>query len=633
MPEYLAPGVYVEEVSFRPKTIEGVSTSVAGFIGQARYGPVEGEPELLTSFADFARIYGGIDRLTFNRVAHENYLAHAVRSFFDNGGSKLYVTRVYEPLNSNDDSSGYATGGPGSPPQGLRARFPGASGDMTVTVTLKATPKFISTESGRSSIKGIQEHDVVYIKDVIEASLPDADSFPSGGFYDVALSDDQLVLRGESGETFELRPDRHRAYLVTISITIRKPDRFADDELWEDISPSLSGEKRNSIGTIFAENPDSRALRLTVPLVIAPETITSGAQLIQWLMGEQVDAVLGQVLSTEDEWAIVQETMSLPEDQPGPEALQTVYTLEGGDDGRLASPNTYRGRATGFNKTGLETFADLEEISIVAAPGYSADYAGNPNRVNQIAQYLISHCERMRYRIAVLDAPDRQVVSEVRDFRARFDSTHAALYYPWVTMVDPLDPDGRREIDLPPSGFVAGIYARNDAEQGVHKAPANEVVRGAIGFEVLLNKSQQDILNPEGINCFRFFEGRGYRLWGARTISSDPEWKYVNLRRYFAYLERSIEKGTQWVVFSNNSNKLWDNVRRTVDSFLFNEWKSGHLMGEKPEQAFFVKCDMSTMTRNDIDNGRLVCLIGVAPVRPAEFVIFRIGQWTADSRR
>ena len=154
----------------------------------------------------------------------------------------------------------------------------------------------------------------------------------------------------------------------------------------------------------------------------------------------------------------------------------------------------------------------------------------------------------------------------------------------------------------------------------------------AIGFETLLNKGQQDVLNPEGINCFRFFEGRGYRLWGARTISSDPEWKYVNLRRYFAYLEHSIDRGTQWAVFEPNGERLWANVRRTIEDFLFNEWQTGALLGDKPEKAFFVSCDRSTMTQNDLDNGRLVCLIGVAPLRPAEFVIFRIGQWTADRR-
>ncbi|MDX1655396.1 MAG: phage tail sheath C-terminal domain-containing protein, partial [Candidatus Competibacteraceae bacterium] len=169
-------------------------------------------------------------------------------------------------------------------------------------------------------------------------------------------------------------------------------------------------------------------------------------------------------------------------------------------------------------------------------------------------------------------------------------------------------------------------------ERGVHKAPANEVIRLALGFELLINKAQQEVLNPLGINCLRFFEGRGFRVWGARTISSDPEWKYLNVRRYFAFLERSIEKSTQFAVFEPNGPVLWENIRETVADFLFNEWASNHLLGTKPEQAYFVRCDRTTMTQNDIDNGRMICLIGVAPLRPAEFVIFRIGQKTADSR-
>jgi phage tail sheath protein FI len=235
----------------------------------------------------------------------------------------------------------------------------------------------------------------------------------------------------------------------------------------------------------------------------------------------------------------------------------------------------------------------------------------------------------MRYRIAVLDSGNDQAIADVRSLRARLDSKYAALYYPWVRILDPVT---QREINLPPSGFVAGIYARNDINRAVYKAPANEVVNLAIGFEQLLNKSQQDVLNPEGINCFRYFVGRGFRLWGARTISSDPEWKYVNLRRYFAYLEHSIDKGTQWAVFEPNGEALWANIRRTIEDFLFNEWVSGALLGDKPEKAFFVRCDRSTMTQNDLDNGRLVCQIGLAPLRPAEFVIFRIGQWTADRK-
>ena len=246
-----------------------------------------------------------------------------------------------------------------------------------------------------------------------------------------------------------------------------------------------------------------------------------------------------------------------------------------------------------------------------------------------IAGLLISHAERMRYRIAVLDSVPGHSIAEVRAYRGKLDSRHAALYYPWVKIIDPVT---SVENHYPPSGFVAGIYARNDVERAVYKAPANEVVRLAIGFEKMLNKGQQEVLNPEGVNCFRYFEGRGMRLWGARTISSDPEWKYVNLRRYFAYLERSIDKGTQWAVFEPNGERLWANVRRTIEDFMLNEWQSGALLGDRPEKAYFVKCDRSTMTQNDLDNGRLVCQIGVAALRPAEFVIFRIGQWTADRK-
>jgi hypothetical protein len=220
-------------------------------------------------------------------------------------------------------------------------------------------------------------------------------------------------------------------------------------------------------------------------------------------------------------------------------------------------------------------------------------------------------------------------ISEVREMKAKIDSSYAALYYPWVRLVDPVTD---KEINLPPSGFVAGIYARNDINRAVFKAPANEVVALATGFERFLNKGQQEVLNPEGINCFRFFPGRGFRLWGARTTSSDPEFKYVNIRRYLAYLEHSIDKGTQWAVFEPNGPLLWSNVRITIEDFLYNEFTTGAFVGDKPDKCFFVKCDRSTMTQNDLDNGRLVCLIGVAIVKPAEFVIFRIGQWTADRK-
>jgi uncharacterized protein len=312
--------------------------------------------------------------------------------------------------------------------------------------------------------------------------------------------------------------------------------------------------------------------------------------------------------------------------------------LASGDDGKLAQPNDLAGEAADPNDstvkaTGLEALAEIEDIAIVALP----DGGGYDSLIlcEQAADRLITHATKLRYRIAVVDGPKSSSINEIRDFRGKFDSKYAALYHPWVEI---LDPSARlsqgappRRLLLPPSGFVTGIYARNDVERGVHKAPANEVVRGITRFESNITKPHQDVLNPEGINALRFFEGRGYRVWGARTISSDPEWKYVNVRRMFAYIEHSIDKGTQSVVFEPNGPRLWSNVRRTIEDFLNVLWRDGALLGDKPEQAYFVRCDRTTMTQNDLDNGRLICLIGIAPVKPAEFVIFRIGQWTADA--
>ncbi len=315
-----------------------------------------------------------------------------------------------------------------------------------------------------------------------------------------------------------------------------------------------------------------------------------------------------------------------------PTSDENIVTMSGGSDG--VAPDLGVETSPGSYAAALDELRKLEDISIVAAPGHSA-YAS----FQAVQGALIIHVDNSRltrYRIAVLDTPPTQDVAQARTVRSRIDSTRAALYYPWVTVANPLGRPGLegvpREISLPPSGFVCGIYARNDVERGVYKAPANEVVRGALRFETDINFAQQEVLNPLGVNCLRYLSGRGYRVWGARTVSSDPEWKYVNVRRYFNYLEASIDRGTQWAVFEPNGERLWSNVRDTVSAFLYNEWVSGALLGTTEQEAFFVRCDRSTMTQNDLDNGRLICLIGVAVIKPAEFVIFRIGQKTADAR-
>jgi phage tail sheath protein FI len=210
---------------------------------------------------------------------------------------------------------------------------------------------------------------------------------------------------------------------------------------------------------------------------------------------------------------------------------------------------------------------------------------------------------------------------------AGYDSKYAALYYPWIKVADPTgETDGRM---VPPSGHLAGIWARNDSERGVHKAPANEIVRGALGLEVQLTRNEQDTLNPVGVNCIRAFPGRGIRVWGARTLSSDPSWRYLNVRRLFNYVEKSIDNGTQWVVFEPNDMDLWGRVRRNVGAFLTRLWADGALFGASADEAFFVKCDAELNTEDVRDAGQLIVEIGIAPVKPAEFVIFRISQYSS----
>ena len=227
-----------------------------------------------------------------------------------------------------------------------------------------------------------------------------------------------------------------------------------------------------------------------------------------------------------------------------------------------------------------------------------------------------------------MDAP--QGSSNVSDLNPRNDNStdFAAFYYPWIKIINP--ETGMLQL-MPPGGYVAGIYARSDAERGVHKAPANEIVFGATGLEFQIIKGEQDVLNPRGVNVIRAFPGRGIRIWGARTLSSNTLWKYINVRRLFIYIEASIERGTQWVVFEPNDERLWARVKATITQFLTGIWRSGALVGKTPEESFFVKCDRSTMTQDDIDNGRVICLVGIAPVKPAEFVVFRIAQWQGGS--
>lgn len=277
---------------------------------------------------------------------------------------------------------------------------------------------------------------------------------------------------------------------------------------------------------------------------------------------------------------------------------------------------------------GLET---IDEITMVAVPDLMSAYERgdiDSEGVRTVQLAVISHCEQMGDRVAVLDSPPGLSAQQVRSWRndeAGYDSRYAALYYPWIRVFDPA---AGRNATVPPSGHIAGVWARSDAERGVHKAPANEVIRGAVDLELRLSKGEQDLLNPIGVNCVRAFPGRGIRIWGARTLSSDPAWRYLNVRRLFNYLEESILLGTQWVVFEPNDDRLWSSIRRNVTAFLTEEWRGGALFGRTAAEAFYVKCDRDNNPQESIDLGRVICEIGVSPVKPAEFVVFRLAQFS-----
>ena len=631
MAEYLAPGVYVEEVSFRSKSIEGVPTSTTGFAGMTRTGPVQHpggpsttEPRLVTSFTEFERVYGGLEDLrqaaeaADPEVPRTAYAAHAVRAFFLNGGKRLYFSRVFAPRDdggAEDWGVAFLEVPVGGDTATWRARWPGAFGNVAVrTVGAGGNP---DSPAVRSRVSTWTHDDFgVQVRGVRHGAVVEV--LAAGSTVDDTATVDTADLR----------------------VVLFDPD--GRQRFWNESAAESA--------------PAADAVVSLVELNVLVQVAADRTDFYEGL-GTHPDQTryIGHVLDRdhpEDEGAVVWLDWDAPPDGADPFAAANLmaalagaaaggaFRLHDGRDGALAQPADLAGQEAapddpGVKATGLEALAEVEDIAIVALP--DGGTYGDELLVRGAADALITHAERARYRIAVVDGPSNASLNAIRDFRGRFDSKYAALYHPWIEILDPTRRPAQGaappRILLPPSGFVTGIYARTDVERGVHKAPANEVVRGLTRFEININKARQDVLNPQGINALRFFEGRGSRVWGARTMSSDPEWKYVNVRRLFIYIERSIDVGTQWAVFEPNNRRLWDNIRNTVEDFLLTLWQQGALLGDKPEEAYFVRCDRTTMTQNDLDNGRLICLVGIAPTRPAEFVIFRVGQWTADAKQ
>ncbi len=572
MAEYLSPGVYVEEFDSGAQPMEGVGTSTAGFVGLAERGPTVGVPQLITNFADFKRTYGGY--LSETEFGGYRFLAYAVEQFFLNGGARCFVSRVAPA----DAKCSVGKIPESAPALQFQAKNPGVWGDdivVTITPSSKAKTQVLEITGTETDKKyrvkngaGFQPGDVVVYRSGKEAVYSRV----------VKNQDNIMTLEVPLPDTAvdtNLLPDR-----VVMTCEFNMEVKYGDTvETYENCSLNVETPE-------FVSKKAAKSDLVTVSYTgasspkepIAPyEEITGGT-------GD------GKVL------------------------------FSGGSNGSVASVSAadFIGVDNGAgNRTGIQSFVDNDVVSLMAVPGVT-----DPN----VQLTLVAHCENLASRFAVLDIPqDARKVQDVINHRDIVDSTYAAMYHPWLQVFDPLD---KKNIMVPPSGAVLGIYARSDNSRGVHKAPANEVVRGCTGLDCQFNKGEQDILNPKGVNLIRSFPGQGIRVWGARTASSEGSWKYINVRRLFIYIEESIKANTNWAVFEPNDEVLWVRVQRTISVFLNTMWRNGSLAGSSPEEAFFVNIGRDTMSQDDIDNGRLICVIGVAPVKPAEFVIFRLTQKT-----
>jgi phage tail sheath protein FI len=598
MPEYFTPGVYIEEIEIGSKPIEGASTSTAGFLGETERGPTT--PRLVTSFLEFQRVFGG-----FFGVA--KHLPHAVQGFFDNGGGALYIGRIVRSGSTDAATSASLDLSSGSS-SALTADAVG-EGAWGGRVAVKVAAGILSTTANP-----LFKLSVFYW-----GKLPDALFDPEADLKAVPRPD--LIEVFDNLSVTAASPDYYEKRINGISSLIKLSKGSGSGAAPDTAQLVLTGEAQGA----DSGSPDTTII-LDAEAPAASGTAYIGAAILI-TGGTGADATARKIVKYDNatRTATVDKAWTEAPDNTS-EYQITVSTrlLTDGSDGAgsITLADYERTDTDKPNRKGLNGLAEIDGISIVYAPDATS--------VSGLAASLITHCELLKDRFAIIDASanTKSFSSDALNPRNNFETSYAAYYYPWIRVVDPATGLTRT---VPPGGYAAGIYARVDSERGVFKAPANEAVRGATDLEFQITPSEQGILNPRGVNVIRAFPGRGILVWGARTLSSDTLWKYINVRRLFIYLEKSIYQGTQWVVFEPNDEKLWARVRGTVSEFLTRVWRDGALMGATAEQAFFVKADRSTMTQDDIDNGRLIVLIGVAPVKPAEFVIFRIAQYTGGS--
>ena len=674
MPEYLAPGVFVEEVPPRLRAIEGVSTSTVGFVGPASKGAVAGfdpfvrptangldpmldpAPVFVSSFSDFSRQFG----LPPDNPVDEGYLAHSVRVFFANGGKRCFVSRVIDGAVASAVTIDH----------GVRLRVTARPQENDVELFLNSLRGLAPAVPGLE-IRQISDDAVALALDIVSVNAPtgsvtlgapltaaQAETLDPARVYAVpvgtatALNANGPVFTARSpgawGDRLQIRvvaSDRPPVLIPAGAAATNVITLASTGSMYEGAIVELHIAAGAPVATTVQEVLPGNQVRLGAAVTVAVDDVVRVLEIdveIQDLGTGATEVFRGTtwndspdddirrrhystVINAQSRLVWVQPPWAGLAGAEGPNLAAVPATnrgdlvpLVGGGNGNLPGPAEIIGVNAGpGNRTGIHSLREEEDISIISAPGYTQTAVHNA---------LITQCENLRYRFAVLDGelnPAGGAVTSVLAHRNAYDTSYAAYYTPWLH-----NRVGDRLLQLPPSGAVCGVYARTDVERGVWKAPANEVVRSITGLRANITTPEQELLNPRGVNAIRRFEGRGIRVWGARTLSSDASVKYVNVRRFLIFLEASLDRGTKWVVFEPNDPKTWARVVDSISAFLHTQWREGALFGRRPEDSFFVRCDETTMTADDVQNGRLICQIGVAINRPAEFVILRIEQIT-----
>lgn len=660
MPSYLHPGVYIEEIPSGARPIEAAGTATAAIIGFATKGPV-GEPELIFNWSQFVDQFGGIDNRDGQAPDPEvDYMGHTARAFFDNGGGKAYIVRLAPgalnadaklviPLNTASsvaDIQNYLN---------IEASSPGTWADGIV-VKLKeddasATPPTFTMSVGRLNAEGDFTADEIFKDVTLVEGDPD---FVSGivndasqliriepvDFQDLNDTDKQPHYLGTltSGDLSGLNTSAIQALdgkklKVTLDIALGAPASNIDidvtfatpstlEDLASDIVAAMNTGPSTNAKTDFTCIVDGGRLVLTsgTRLVQSSVTVTAGTP-----AGDDAAATL--LLLAADAVAQTGEEAFLATFSTGSSA-----TLSDGNNGSIPKSTTdYEPVFTAFRK--------MRDINIIMTP----DHQWDPNIAAStgIIDLAIKHAEYMKNRMVLIDPPVGSELRSENDVKALGlkTSTYTALYYPWLEVANPhYHPDKRPDLDatylVPPSGYAAGNWAKTDSRRGVWKAPAGLATGlvGAAGTEFKVGNDEQDGLNPAGVNCYRAILSSPV-IWGSRTLATkaDPEWRYVPVRRTAMMIEESIFQGIQWAVFEPNDHNLWASLRLNIETFMDGLHRSGAFQGEKASDAFFVRCGLGdTMTQGDIDAGRVIVVVGFAPLKPAEFVIVRIQQQVAQ---